>query len=173
MHAGAKEVFKKVSHAYSVLIDEDKRAHYDRFGPEEEQQRPQRRGHPNEDFEFQEMNDLFRAFFGQMPMDQRGGAQGPHQDGQHHHQQQTGGFNFFYLFLILFMLYTLAPLFQSKPSYSLTPSGDHRFRVATSVLNVEFFASEQFFEESKSPQFKKKVEMAIDREHIAELERRC
>jgi len=34
-------VFKKVSNAYSVLSDPQKKEHYDRFGPEEERPRPQ------------------------------------------------------------------------------------------------------------------------------------
>ena len=32
-YAGAKDVFKKVTNAYTNLIDPEKRAHYDRFGP--------------------------------------------------------------------------------------------------------------------------------------------
>lgn len=44
---GAKEVFKKVSNAYSTLIDAEKKAHYDRFGPEEDRPRPQYR-QPNQ-----------------------------------------------------------------------------------------------------------------------------
>lgn len=75
----------------------------------------------------------------------------------------------FYIFLIIFAAYSLAPLFQPKPSFSVTPTNDHRFKVVTSKLGVEFFASQQFFEESKDPKFKKKVEMSIDREHLAEL----
>lgn len=30
---GAKEAFNHISHAYTVLIDPEKRQHYDRFGP--------------------------------------------------------------------------------------------------------------------------------------------
>ena len=51
IHVGAKEVFKKVSHAYSILIDPEKKAHYDRYGPEEDHPRPSsRRANPQEDF---------------------------------------------------------------------------------------------------------------------------
>jgi DnaJ-class molecular chaperone len=58
-----------VSNAYSVLIDAEKRAHYDRFGAEEERPRPQYRQEYNQqDYEFEQFDDIFRAFFGGMPM---------------------------------------------------------------------------------------------------------
>ena len=58
-------MFKKVTQAYSTLIDQEKRAHYDRFGEEEDQPRPQRRrGHPQEDFDFEDLDHVFRQFFG-------------------------------------------------------------------------------------------------------------
>ena len=79
----------------------------------------------------------------------------------------------FYIFLIIFAAYSLAPLLQPKPSFSATPTNEHRFKVVTSKLGVEFFASQQFFEESKNPTFKKKVEMSIDREHIDKLYKLC
>ena len=43
--------------------------------------------------------------------------------GQGGEQQQQGGFNFYYIFIIFFVIYTVAPLFESKPNFSTTPSG--------------------------------------------------
>lgn len=57
-------VFNKVSQAYSTLTNPEKKADYDRFGPEEDRQpqyRPQHRGHHHPEDEFE---DIFRAFFG-------------------------------------------------------------------------------------------------------------
>jgi hypothetical protein len=71
-HTDAKDAFNHISHAYTVLIDPEKRQHYDRFGPEVEQarpQNPQRNGH--QDYQFQEYDDIFRMFFGQGPMNQQ------------------------------------------------------------------------------------------------------
>ncbi|CCC68587.1 hypothetical protein NCAS_0B05030 [Naumovozyma castellii] len=42
--------FKEISAAYEILSDEDKRAHYDLYGSEEEQQRQQRQYDPFESF---------------------------------------------------------------------------------------------------------------------------
>ena len=71
-------MFKKVSNAYSVLINKDKKDHYDRFGPEEDHPNPaNRRGHPQQDQEFDDMDDIFKAFFGGVAghtMNRRGGG---------------------------------------------------------------------------------------------------
>lgn len=62
-----------MSNAYTNLIDVEKRAHYDRYGPEEEQPRPQyRQANANaQDYEYDQYDDLFRAFFGGVPMNGR------------------------------------------------------------------------------------------------------
>ena len=60
-----------MSNAYTNLIDAEKRAHYDRYGPEEDQPRPQYRqanANAQYDDEYDQYDDLFRAFFGGMPM---------------------------------------------------------------------------------------------------------
>lgn len=60
-----------MSNAYTNLIDAEKRAHYDRYGPEEDQPRPQYRqanANAQYDYEYDQYDDLFRAFFGGMPM---------------------------------------------------------------------------------------------------------
>lgn len=60
MEEGDEEQFKKITEAYEVLTDENKRKNYDRFGTAESQSRG--------DFDFgmrdQEMDDLFKQFFG-------------------------------------------------------------------------------------------------------------
>lgn len=66
---GAKEAFKHFSHAYSVLIDAEKRNHYDQFGPEDDRPRPRDRApNPQEDYEYDEYDDIFRVFFGGVPV---------------------------------------------------------------------------------------------------------
>lgn len=65
--------------------------------------------------------------------------------GQGQAQAQQGGFNFYYIFIIFFVIYTLAPLFESKPNYSTLPSGDYRLKTKTSILNVEFYVNQKYF----------------------------
>ncbi len=63
------EAFKKISHIFQILSNEEKKSFYDKYGPEEEvrermhqQQQQQRQYYTFED----EMNpeDLFKMFFG-------------------------------------------------------------------------------------------------------------
>jgi DnaJ-class molecular chaperone len=50
---GAKDAFNHISHAYTVLIDPEKRQHYDRFGPEIQQARAQNRySNGRQEYEF-------------------------------------------------------------------------------------------------------------------------
>jgi DnaJ-class molecular chaperone len=54
LNIGAKDAFNHISHAYTILIDPEKRQHYDRFGPETEQPRPQNRyRNAQQDYEFE------------------------------------------------------------------------------------------------------------------------
>lgn len=71
------------------------------------------------------------------------------------------------------MLYTLGPLFKSKPSFSSIPSGDHKYKVKTSLLQTEFYVSQQYFEDIKDLEFKRHSEMTIDREFLLEQEKKC
>lgn len=44
------------------------------------------------------------------------------------------------------MIYTIAPLFESRPSYSTYPSGEYKYKVRTSILGVEFYVNQRYFE---------------------------
>lgn len=61
------------------------------------------------------------------------------------------------------MIYTFAPFFQSRPNFSNVPSGDYKYKIKTSVLNVEFYVTQDYFEQAKNPQYKRNAEMVIDR----------
>jgi hypothetical protein len=53
------------------------------------------------------------------------------------------------------------------------PSNEHRFKVQTSLLKIDFYASQQYFDDIKKPEFKRESEMVIDREYLVELEKTC
>lgn len=57
--AHAEEMFKKITEAYAVLSDADKRAHYDRFGTMEGIDAFGQGGMPD-------LNDIFKSFFGDL-----------------------------------------------------------------------------------------------------------
>ena len=102
-----------------------------------------------------------------------GGGRARQGQGGEQQQHQQGGFNFYYIFIIFFVIYTIAPLFESKPNFSTTPSGEYKFRTKTSTLHVDFYVNQRFFEEARNPNYKRSAEMLIDREHIVALEKVC
>jgi hypothetical protein len=75
--------------------------------------------------------------------------------------------------VIFFVIYTIAPLFESRPSYSTYPSGEYKYKVRTSILGVEFYVNQRYFEEAKEQKYKRQTEMIIDREYISSLEKQC
>jgi len=88
---------------------------------------------------------------------------GGHGGGHQGQQRERNGFNFYYIFIIFFIIYTIAPLFESKPNFSTVPSGEYKFRTKTSILNVDFYVNQRFFEESRDANYKRNAEMLIDR----------
>lgn len=77
------------------------------------------------------------------------------------------------VFLLFFIIYTVAPFFESRPNYSTFPSNEYKYRAHTPLLNVEYYVNQKFFEEAKKPEYKRNVEMLIDREYISVLEKQC
>lgn len=48
--------------------------------------------------------------------------------------------------LVLFVIYTIAPFFKSGPTFAAIPSNDHKFKLKTSILQTDFFVTQQYFE---------------------------
>jgi hypothetical protein len=80
-HERATEAFQRISHAYQILSDEDKRAHYDRFGeqqPGNPNPGPRQNVYQGGNYQFYGYQDditpedLFNAFFGGGFVPQRG-----------------------------------------------------------------------------------------------------
>jgi len=86
---------------------------------------------------------------------------------------RQANFTFYIIFIVFFLIYAIAPFFESRPNYSTYPTSEHRYRTATPILNVEFYANQKFFEGSRNPEYKRKAEMTIDREYISSLEKNC
>lgn len=164
---GAVDAFKKVKAAYECLSDDQKRAHYDRFGSEQEEaaQPPPgaggfRRGgmYGGGDQEFT-VEDLFAAFFGgQVPGARR---RGPQFHQQHHYQQQQqqqhaqrqqhgqaqqnpfGGLLFLLPFIAIFLFSAMQSPGLDDP-FSMTRTAVYSMERHTSLNTVRYFVMPQF-----------------------------
>lgn len=123
----APEAFKKISHVFQVLSNEEKKNFYDKYGPEEEVREKinqQQRQYQRYEFDEQDPFELFRMFFG-------GGMDGhfefdgrvfraQNQRRRHQEQGERPPVNRFQLILsqflpliLVFVLYVFPYLFQS------------------------------------------------------------
>ncbi len=123
----AGEVFKKITHAFSVLSDKEKKAFYDKYGDENEaRERFTRTYHRRYDEEDEDVFNVFNMFFGgedvfgnaqRQRMRQRAQQEQEQEHAQAHEQRQNVRRNPHRLILmqllplILLALITLIPYF--------------------------------------------------------------
>ncbi len=88
--------------------------------------------------------------------------------------QRNQGFGLHHLFILVFLFYTLSPLFKSAPYYSLSVDSTYRFRVNTDILNTQYYVREEFFNEvKKDPRFKGTVDLEVDEQYLVSLQKTC
>lgn len=165
---GANEAFKKLSAAYAVLSDSDKKRQYDvtdlditKDSTINQTQRPgmRRRGYSRGGFAYHEFDyddqaeDIFNIFFG-------GGFPGHHvrrrnfhTNAQHRAQQRHRNdepeSNFGMLvqlapLLIIMGMSLITNLLTPDPPYSLSYSNDYRYKKSTEFLNVPYYTLKNF-----------------------------
>ena len=178
---GADEAFKMINRAFSVLSDEEKKAHYDQFGDEEATPQAYRRRYRHgDDFD---PDEIFNMFFGQGFA--RGGMGGPgvrvysfggpfggfgarrRGQGQGQAQQQQGGIFQLLQLLPIIMLFLLS--FFSYPQsqeaiFSLHRTSGYPIERATSmrgvIPNIKYFVRNDF-----------RSQYARDRRTLTQVER--
>lgn len=161
----AEEAFKKVTHAYEVLSDGNKRSAFDAYGHEDGPQAAGlRRRHPGGGGGPQEMDmdDVFRAFFfggmggpgvhfgpGGATFYARGfGQQGARQQQQQYRRAPAQPESMWTLFqqfqpLLLIMLLVAVPhLLTPAPLFSLQRSDNYPFGLRTQQRGVPFYVSD-------------------------------
>ena len=146
---GADEAFKVINRAFSVLSDDEKKAHYDQFGDEEASpQQYQRRYYRQDDFD---PDEIFNMFFGPgfaragmggpgVRMYTFGGGRGRRRGGAQGGQQQQGGIFQLLQLLPIIMLFFLSffsfPQGGREPLFSLHRTSSYPIGRSTKARNV-------------------------------------
>merc|ERR1711935_532590 len=192
----ADEAFKIVNKAFSILTDEDKRAHYERYGAEgpQIQNRPSHHhrrqgGHFDEDDMSAE--DIFNMFFGGMPTAHRRRHNHQHRTfhfGGNHQQQQRGtdhqqtmnNVNVWLQFmplLILIGLSLVSNLMTPDPLYTLSRQGQRGYtkHLMTETDRISYYVQPKQFELDfpKGPKERKKVERNVKQDYLEVLRNNC
>lgn len=122
----ANDAFKKISHIFQVLSNDEKRAFYDQYGPEEEvRQRMHRQQQQYYEYDDQDPFEVFRMFFGGMDghFEFRDGRLFRQQQARRRQQQQQQQrepvnrlnliFSQLLPLILVFLIYVVPYLFQS------------------------------------------------------------
>jgi len=188
----ADEAFKIVNKAFSVLQDDDKRAHYERYGAEGPSisNRPShhRGGYHHFDEDDMSAEDIFNMFFGGMPTGHRMRRNHHHRTfhfGGNHHQHQRGeqtmnNVNVWLQFmplLILIGLSLISNLMTPDPLYTLSRQGQRGYTklIYTEKDRISYYVQPERFDADfpKGSKERAKVERQVKQDYIEVLRNNC
>eukprot|EP00735_Rhodelphis_limneticus_P000833 TRINITY_DN11361_c0_g1::TRINITY_DN11361_c0_g1_i1::g.26326::m.26326 TRINITY_DN11361_c0_g1::TRINITY_DN11361_c0_g1_i1::g.26326 ORF type:complete len:286 (+),score=20.19,sp/Q9QYI4/DJB12_MOUSE/39.78/3e-49,DnaJ/PF00226.26/7.9e-25,DUF1977/PF09320.6/1.5e-23 TRINITY_DN11361_c0_g1_i1:63-920(+) len=183
----AADAFKSIGHAFAILSDADKRAHYDRYGHEDPVQAARgpagpnfRRAYYNE----QEISpeEIFNMFFSMGgaggPFVFRRGGPGPQQRRRAAQQQEEAPsmiHTFFQLLpLLLLILFTFQTPSSSYEPFSLAKSRDHSIARTTLDHQVPYFVDDTFDAKYSLDRRKmSQVESVLENRYFENLRQKC
>lgn len=185
---GATEAFKRISVAFDVLRDPDKKQRYDTHGESLGPSATRRhRGFYEDEFEGDiSPEDLFNMFFGGgFPAGhvnvRRGGRHARH--GRHtfftHQQHQNEGVSSMYPLLqilpvLLIVLFSLLSSFLiPEPLYSFQRTSQYRYPMTTERYKFQYFVKDHEIRKKHSVDEFHTIEAKIEREYIETLQVRC
>ena len=188
----ASDAFKKISHCFNVLNDDEKKDFYDKYGPEEELKKKMHQQQANNNYYYQDEPDpfdLFEMFFnggggqfefrnGNLYRRQRNHQQNHHNRRRDVNQPQGIKMVIYQLlpFILFMLIYILPIIFQSSPVYQFEKSKEFFIKKSTSNGAV-FFANEKFngkYNYSKmSYDEKENLFQEIDYQYLEFLKEKC
>jgi len=188
---GSEDAFKKVSKAFAVLSDRDKRAQYDHLGADEEEIQQQRasrssRAYQSGGFDGMTPEDIFAAAFGGAPGSFHfrttgfgPGFQGFHRAHRPQAQQQQSQANMLYSLLQilpLLLLVTLSLFGNEESVYSFNRTKSYNVRLTTERVGVDYYVrgAEAFQQKYPSNSPKRKwLEQSIESDYRDVLSQHC
>ena len=165
----AEECFKKISEAYQILSNDEKRNFYDKFGTEEEFRQKYQSQHQNFEEEMDPF-DIFDILFNgpegfQRRRNFRRNNNYYQRENHNNNNVQRNKFAVFIQFLplIFLLLVNILPdLLKSSPLYQFTNDSYYLNKRKTSKNNVVYFVGDKFLK--KYPKIKDVFESGIENE---------
>ena len=164
----AEECFKKISEAYQILSNDEKRNFYDKFGTEEEFRQKYQSQHQNFEEEMDPFDIFDILFNGPEGFQRRRNFRRNNNYYQRETQNNNVQRNKFAVFiqflpLIFLLLVNILPdLLKSSPLYQFTNDSYYLNKRKTSKNNVVYFVGDKFLK--KYPKIKDVFESGIENE---------
>lgn len=182
------EAFKAIGQAYDTLIDETKRANYDRYGTDDPSANPRAqyaRQHRNQ---FRAADDIFAELFGGVGGVRFGRGMHPMFVRQRHRGRNMGGqgnreatlmdrlIQFLPLLMIVLMSWVSVPdsSYRSRP-YGWSRSGEYPVGpIKTSRREIPYFVPESTATDLRRDRYyKARMDGAVEEQHMRRLQRKC
>ena len=175
----AERKFKEIGNAFKILSNPDDRAHFDRYGDDEDRPRPRR--HPQQGghgvyAEELTPEDIFNMFFGMPPQQRRPGGMPRRQHQQHEMRQGELNISLVQLapllLLLGFSLLSSLSLGNELP-YSLRKAADYPLERQTLSSGVRYFVGESFELLHSEVEQLRKVEERVELDNRRAVTKKC
>ena len=178
------EAFKAIGQAYDTLSDDDKRAHYDRFGADDASSNPRAQYARRYQHDFRTADDIFNTFFG-------GGQQPIWMNGNdfRRHRAQRGGQNnvggplaqFAHVLPLIMIMLVSFLNFQdtgmgnrTRDTFRFTQNMEYSSKRATTNRHIEFYVPEAIDRDlTRNRYYRTQVESKVESSYYKDLDRRC
>jgi hypothetical protein len=178
----AERKFKEIGNAFKILSNPDDRAHFDRYGDDEDRPRPRRhpqhRGPGGHGVYAEELTpeDIFNMFFGMPPQQRRPGGMPRRQHQQHEMRQGELNISLVQLapllLLLGFSLLSSLSLGNELP-YSLRKAADYPLERQTLSSGVRYFVGESFELLHSEVEQLRKVEERVELDNRRAVTKKC